>query len=91
MIAPTPAVDLLHRAAERLRDPCRCNTDPVIDLAVAAWLADTAELQQIADLNDDDAPAVEHALAVARAVLRDRNPDVALDELRHALREGGAR
>lgn len=79
----------LTRAAERLRDPYRCNTDPVVDRAVADWLHRVIALQQIRDGGGIEPPFIGEALAVARAVLRDRDPDTAMEELRRTLREGG--
>jgi hypothetical protein len=63
------SADLLRQAAERLRDPYRCNTDHVVDLA----LADLFDLQ--ADFTDatPDARVGEPLAAVARAVLRERS------------------
>lgn len=61
--------DLLRRAAERLRDPYRCNTDWITDQTLADWLDHAAR-----DFNGDEAHTA-HAVAVARSVLRDRADD----------------
>ncbi len=34
--------DLLRRAADKLRNPLRCNSDRDVDLALAEWLDETA-------------------------------------------------
>lgn len=45
---------------------------PPVALALADWLADLAELQDIAEWNRDEVPGgTAHPLAVARAVLRE--------------------
>lgn len=92
MTTPTPAVDLLRRAAERLRDPLRCNTDPVVDRAVADWLHRVAVDQEVLEETGDRAAFLADALAVAGAVLaedvarhRDRVADL---DARLALLDG---
>lgn len=63
-------VHLLRRAATLLRNPYLCNWDHAVAHALADWLADTADLQNIADLNRDEVHGLDHAVAVTRALLR---------------------
>jgi hypothetical protein len=74
--APTPAVGLLRRAAERLRDPGWRTNNPAVDLAVADWL--DAE----ADAFDLGEKLAVSAVAVARAVL---DQDGTGDEITDAI------
>jgi len=62
--------DLLRRAVTLLRDPYLCNWDHPVAHAIAGWLADAAELQEIADLGRDEVSSLDHAVAVTRALLR---------------------
>lgn len=62
--------DLLRRAATLLRNPYLCNWDHNVAHAIADWLADVAELQAIADLGRDEVSSLDHAVTVARALLR---------------------
>lgn len=60
----------LRRAATLLRNPYLCNWDHAVAHAIACWLADTAELQEIAELNRDEVSGLDHAIEVTQALLR---------------------
>lgn len=61
---------LLRRAARALRNPYLCNWSHDVAHAIADWLADTADLQEIADRGRDEVSGLDHAVTVARALLR---------------------
>ena len=71
------SAELLRRAAEKLRSPLLCNWDRETALALADWLEPHAK--DLARVCDDvtwvDSPGdTQHALAVARAILREEGP-----------------
>ncbi len=69
------SADLLRRAAERLRDPYRCNTDWITDQALATLLEAHARLWEASGPEPFPVFAATELLDVARAVLRDRADD----------------
>jgi hypothetical protein len=76
--------DLLRRAATRLRDPYRCNSDRAVDLALAAAFEraaeSMAEIQFLANTHRVTEPHLAHLAdlievrRVARAVLGEPAP-----------------
>ncbi len=72
-------VALLRRAATNLRDPLLSNWSTGVALALADWLTEVADVQEIADLNRDEVFALDHAVATARALLRSWGHDCADD------------
>lgn len=80
----TASADLLRRAAILLRNPYLGNWDHGVAHAIADWLEDIAELQSIAELNRDEVSGLDHAVAVARALLR------SMGQLKDERTAGGA-
>lgn len=62
------SAELLRRAAVVLRNPYRCNNDPIQDRCLADWMDETARL---IDARVEVGDRIEDlAVAAARAVLR---------------------